>query len=156
MFYPLGKNSEKPYGGWHPHPSLPPPPVRPRVNLFENKVLLFRPLLNCCSSDQLILSSLHSVLFLLTFIITLIINIWLFVKQSCPHYAFTLKAKRGSFVTMIWQTSQQFYCRPSRHSVHYHFLMKSAPKLRWVAINQYLLNAISATERSCALPISNV
>ena len=27
MYYPLGKNSEKPYTGWHPVP-----PVRPRVN----------------------------------------------------------------------------------------------------------------------------
>ena len=23
MFYPLGKNSEKPYGGWHPPPPSP-------------------------------------------------------------------------------------------------------------------------------------
>ena len=56
-------------------PPSPSPLVRPRSNLFENKVLLFRPLLNCSLSDQLILSSLHSVLFPLTFIITLIINI---------------------------------------------------------------------------------
>ena len=32
MFYPLGKNSEKPYrGGIH----TPPPPVRPRVNILN-------------------------------------------------------------------------------------------------------------------------
>ena len=26
MFYPLEKNSVKPYGGWHPSPHHPPPP----------------------------------------------------------------------------------------------------------------------------------
>ena len=31
MFYPLGKNSEKPKGGDIHHP----PPVRPRVNVTE-------------------------------------------------------------------------------------------------------------------------
>ena len=34
MFYPLGKNSEKPYGGVASTP--PPPPVRPRVNWSKN------------------------------------------------------------------------------------------------------------------------
>ena len=37
MFYPLGKNSEKPYGGVAPTPSPPPLLVRPRVK--KNQIL---------------------------------------------------------------------------------------------------------------------
>ena len=39
MFYPLGKNSEKPYGGWHP--PLPPPHVPPRVKSWIGDIQVY-------------------------------------------------------------------------------------------------------------------
>ena len=47
-----------------------------------------------------------------------LLSILLFVKQSCSHYAFTLKAKRGSFINLANNTTVQLL---SWHSVHNDF-----------------------------------
>ena len=39
MFYPLGKNSEKPFGGWHSLPPFPPPPTLYVQGLKNKKIL---------------------------------------------------------------------------------------------------------------------